>query len=166
MRRRFSLILAGNISLLILSVSVISLPEKLIWNRTDSAPIGLYWLSDGPLTLSGWAVVSAEGADAQWAEQRGYVGPDWPLIKRVRGQEGDEICRKGAKVSINGGTVAIALLADNYGRKLPAWSGGLTLGPDEYFLLNDHPRSLDGRYFGATKRRDIAGSARLIWKRS
>ena len=45
MRRRFSLILAGNISLLILSVSVISLPEKLIWNRTDSAPIGLYWPS-------------------------------------------------------------------------------------------------------------------------
>ncbi|MEL7111208.1 MAG: S26 family signal peptidase [Pseudomonadota bacterium] len=153
-------------SLTLLFVSVFSLPKKLIWNRTDSAPIGLYWLSDGPLTLNRWAVVSADSADAIWAQQRGYIGRDWPLIKRVRGEPGDRICREKEIILINNVIVAEALKTDSFGRELPVWNDCVTLENDEVFLLNDHPNSLDGRYFGATRQQDVAGSAMLIWSKS
>ena len=162
MTRRIWVIIAGGVSLTFLSASVFSLPEKLIWNRTDSAPIGLYWLSDGPLALNRWAVVSADSADAVWVQQRGYVGRDWPLIKRVSGLSGDKICRENETVLINDVIVAEALKADSFGRELPVWTGCFTLKFDDVFLLNDHPNSLDGRYFGATRLTDIAGSAILL----
>ena len=151
---------------MLLSASVFSLPKKLIWNRTDSAPIGLYWLSDGPLAMNGWVGVSADNADALWAQQRGYVGRDWPLIKRVRGLPGDKICRENETVLINDVIVAEALEADSFGRELPVWTGCFTLEFDEVYLLNDHPNSLDGRYFGATRLNNIAGSAILLWSGS
>ena len=166
MTRKFWVIIAGGVSVTLLSASVFSLPEKLIWNRTNSAPIGLYWLSDGPLTLNRWAVVSADSADALWAQQRGYIGQDWPLIKRVRGLPGDRICRENDSILINDMIVAEALRADSFGRELPVWAGCFMLREDEVFLLNEHPNSLDGRYFGVTRLSDIAGSAILLWSGS
>lgn len=166
MTRKFWVIIAGGVSLTLLFASVFSLPEKLIWNRTNSAPIGLYWLSDRPLTLSGWTVVSADSADVLWAQQRGYIGTDWPIIKRVRGLPGDNICRENETLLINDVVIVEALKTDSLGRELPVWTGCFTLKEDEVFLLNDHPNSLDGRYFGATRLSDIAGSAMLLWSRS
>ncbi|MEM6554387.1 MAG: S26 family signal peptidase [Pseudomonadota bacterium] len=133
-----------------------------IWNRTDSAPKGLYWRSDSRLTLNGWAVVSGKAPAAIWISEQGFLAPDWPIIKRVRGVTGDNICRENGMVFVNGKQVAQAILADSAGRELPSWDGCFTLGSDEIFLLNDHPLSLDGRYFGATKLQDVTGSARLL----
>lgn len=146
-------------------VSLVSFTKPIIWNRTESAPKGLYWRSDGPLTLNRWAVVSANSESANWAAARGYIGADWPIIKRVRAIEGDEICRKDDAISVNGQPVANALNQDRLGRDLPGWRGCLTLRSDEVFLLNDDPRSLDGRYFGATNINDISGTATLLWRR-
>lgn len=161
-RRRTLATTCAAVSILI-AAGLLSFKEPLIWNRTESAPVGLYWRSDGPLTPGGWAVVSAEAPGSVWAASRGYVGADWPIIKQVRGMSGDEICRTGETVSINGMTVARTQETDSRGRSLPVWQGCFTLQTDEVFLLNDHPGSLDGRYFGATPVRDIAGPATLLW---
>jgi conjugative transfer signal peptidase TraF len=133
-----------------------------IWNRTESAPKGLYWRSDRPLKIYGWAVVSCKAPASVWISQNGYLARDWPIIKRVRGLAGDEICRVDTAVSINGNSVAIALKTDSSGKKLPVWQGCFTVSETEVFLLNDHPRSLDGRYFGATKLENVTGAARLL----
>lgn len=135
-----------------------------LWNRTESAPKGVYRLSDGPLTLGGWAVVSADAPSAEWIANRGYLARDWPIIKRVRGLRGDEICRENGGVSINGEAIATALEADSTGAELPVWEGCITVKADEVFLLNDHERSLDGRYFGTTSLVDLRGSAVLVWR--
>jgi type IV secretory pathway protease TraF len=37
------------------------------------------------------------------------------------------------------------------------------LNEREIFLLNDNPRSLDGRYFGATDRAFVIGRAQFLW---
>lgn len=162
---RVRTIVFGGVAVFGLSiVGLISIAEPLLWNRTESAPLGLYWQSDGPLTLNGWAVVSANSEAANWAEARGYIGADWPIIKRVRALKGDEICREDYAVSINGEPVAIAREHDRSGRELPVWQGCSTLKSDEIFLLNDHPNSLDGRYFGATNISDISGTATLLWR--
>lgn len=139
---------------------------RLIWNRTESAPLGLYWRTGALPARNGWAVISADAPASIWVSSHGYLAPDWPIIKRVRGVRGDEICRVGTQILINGGDAATALETDSEGEKLPRWEGCIRLAEDEIFLLNDHPRSLDGRYFGATKLGDLDGSAVLLWRQA
>lgn len=146
------------------AVSIFPTQQFLLWNRTDSAPKGLYWRSNSPLTPHGWAVVSANAPAAKWISERGYLAPDWPIIKRIQGITGDVICRDGAKISVNKKHIADALATDSMGENLPNWQGCFTLNEDEIFLLNDHPRSLDGRYFGPTSVHDLDGSAHLLWQ--
>ena len=141
---------------------ICTLPERFIWNRTGSVPQGLYWLSDEPFTKGGWVVVSARSAEAQWAELHGFVGEDWPLLKRVAGISGDEICRDGVTVLINGMPAGEAFIESETGVVLPSWKGCSRVSDDEIFLMNAHPKSLDGRYFGISSARDIEGSAILL----
>ncbi|HPE30249.1 MAG TPA: S26 family signal peptidase [Parvularculaceae bacterium] len=151
----------------IAALALVSLPPsdvRLVWNRTVSAPKGLYLVAKSKVNVGDWAVLSADAASAQWIANNGYLGPDWPIIKRVAASEGDEICRSDNEVSINENLAAIALDADSTGRKLPRWQGCFTLGNSEVFLLNNHPRSLDGRYFGWENRKDLLGRARLLFR--
>lgn len=144
-------------------LACLPLQARLIWNRTPSAPTGLYWLSERPPRIGDWALVSAGAPEAVWAHDRGYTGPYWPLIKHVAASEGDEICRYEGSISINGNVAAIALRHDSEGMELPVWEGCFQLGQGQIFLLNDHPRSLDGRYFGVTDTSDIAGTVSEVW---
>lgn len=137
--------------------------HKVIWNRSASAPGGLFWLSDEPITKGQWVLLSARSMPAQWAASRGYVGAGWPLLKQVAGLPGDRICRHGVAVFVNDRQVAAARLVDTDGRGLPAWEGCRTLRAGDVFLLSPHPSSLDGRYFGAVKRTEIEGVARPIF---
>ena len=142
------LVMAG-IGLSAIGFSMIcTLPERFIWNRTGSVPQGLYWLSDEPFTKGGWVVVSARSAEAQWAELHGFVGEDWPLLKRVAGISGDEVCRDGVTVLINGMPEGEALIESANGVVLPSWNGCKRIEDGEIFLINAHPRSLDGHTSG------------------
>jgi conjugative transfer signal peptidase TraF len=139
-------------------------PQKqLLWNRTGSAPAGLYRLSGEPFTPGRWVAVSSRSGPAQWASARGFTGADWPLLKQVAALPGAQICRENLNIFINGKQVAIALAADNLGREMPSWDGCFIVQEDELFLLSSHPRSLDGRYFGATQRDDVDGVAVPLW---
>ncbi len=137
--------------------------KRLVWNRTASTPIGLYWVKDGPVAYDRWAVLSPKSDGSQWAQHNGYVGEDWPLVKQIAGLPGDKICRENEIILINGEVRAIALKQDDLQRELPVWSGCFMLSEDEIFLLNVHPKSLDGRYFGVTKRKDLDGIAVLLF---
>ncbi len=133
--------------------------DWLIWNRTGSAPIGLYEITGRPYARGAWVSVSRESAEARWAQERGYVGENWPLIKQIAALPGAEICRENLDILIDGAPVATALQRDFEGRDMPEWQGCIPLQPGEIFLLNDHPRSLDGRYLGATRLEDVDGVA-------
>ena len=160
MRRRKRVIGVGLLGIgLALFGAVFTPQDRLIWNRTGSAPQGLYWLSDEPFTPGRWVVVSARSAEAQWAEDHGFVGRNWPLLKQIAGFPGDEICRTGRDILINDEVVAEALIVDSSGRNLPVWDGCVRLESDELFLLTPHPASLDGRYFGPVKQTDLDGVA-------
>lgn len=148
---------------LVTSANVLSVSPKLIWNRTASAPVGLYWRNGSPPNLRDWAVISANSAEAIWARENGFSGSNWPLIKRVSGVHGDEICRSDVIISINGEAIAEAISKTENHLELPTWSGCIRLGSNEIFLLNEHPKSLDGRYFGPINVDEIEGSATLIW---
>ena len=87
-----------------------------------------------------------------------------PLLKHVAALGGQEVCRIGRAVSIDGAHVGDALERDHRGRPLPSWSGCVVLTRDQVFLFNaDRTDSLDGRYFGPLERNTIVGRAQPVW---
>lgn len=162
--RRTSLFLGmGALALLAVS-SVISPQKRLIWNRTSSALTGVYWVQNKVPELGDLVLVSASSEASYWAQTNGFVGKDWPLLKRVAGQSGDQICRLDGHILINDMRVAVAMEHSSSGIKLPQWAGCKVLSNDEVFLLNTHPKSLDGRYFGPTSIADVDGVAVLLFE--
>lgn len=145
--------------------SAIEFAPKLVWNASASAPIGLYRIEIRAPEIGDFVLVSPSGKAAILIAERAYLPPDIPLIKRVAALPGDEICREKVSVFMNKFRVATARKTDSLGRKMPTWSGCLSLQNGEIFLLNDHEMSLDGRYFGATGLEEVIGVARPLWIR-
>jgi len=156
-----SLLLVGTtIPVLALAVaSFVSLPKKLIYNASESAPVGFYWVDGKPISRGDYVVTRVPERVRDLVQDRGYLPPDVPLIKRVVGVEGDIICRRGREILMNGVPIAVAQLVDGLGRPMADWHGCNTLTEDRMFLLQDHPQSFDGRYFGPVDRSLAIGRA-------
>ena len=129
----------------------------LIYNASESAPVGFYLRSARPAAIGDYTLVRADSRPAIEAAARGLVPAGTPLVKRLAAGPGDRVCRHAARVTVNGHPVATALGHDRAGRPLPAWSGCVHLRAGETFLLQDHPRSFDGRYHGPTPVSALAG---------
>src|SRR4051794_38078401 len=144
---------------------LVSPQPVLLWNASASTPRGLYRVYPGAAFHRGDSVVAwlAEPYRSI-AARRGYLPRGVPLVKRIVAVPGDRVCAQGAMVSTDGKMAAVRKSLDALGRALPVWSGCRDLGAAEYLLLGDSPWSFDGRYFGATDRRDIIGRAVLLWR--
>ena len=129
----------------------------LIYNASESAPVGFYLRSARLAAIGDYTLVRADSRSGIEAAARGLVPTGTPLVKRLVAGPGDRVCRHAARVTVNGHPVAAALGHDRAGRPLPAWSGCVRLRAGETFLLQDHPRSFDGRYHGPTPVSELAG---------
>jgi conjugative transfer signal peptidase TraF len=137
---------------------------KLIWNATASTPVGLYVVRpDRHPTIGDLVVIRPPEPLAKFLAEGGYLPRGLPLLKQIAADAGDTVCRSGATVTIDGIAVATAHERDHLGRPLPAWSGCRTLGTGELFLLNRHPDSLDGRYFGPIPASAVLGRAHPLF---
>jgi type IV secretory pathway protease TraF len=111
-------------------------------NLSPSLPYGFYVIHWGQRSLIRGAlvVVSVPG----W-------GPSFlPLLKPVAAIEGDQVCRLGSMLSIQGHLYG-EIHYESRGRPLPSVFQGescLTVGPGQVFLASEAPRSLDSRYCG------------------
>ncbi|WP_375207675.1 S26 family signal peptidase [Hyphococcus sp.] len=143
----------------LLCAMAVTFPPKFIWNASQSAPVGLYRIENHRPRLDDLVLVAPSKPVADFIASRGYLPAGTPLIKRVAALAGDEICREKEIIFIDGLHVAEARKTDSLGRSMPYWRGCFTLKDNEIFLLNDHPDSLDGRYFGATFLREVIGVA-------
>jgi len=147
------------------SLGILSLlPQApvLVWNHTESVPVGLYRIGRAPPVRGDIVVIAPSGGlratlDAYHVLPRGSL-----LLKRLAATGGDTVCRNGAVVSINGAPAAIARTATAAGRLLPHWSGCRTLGPDDVLVLTGHPASFDSRYFGPLGADQIIGIAQPV----
>lgn len=151
--------------MLIGGLSFVHIKPKLIWNASASTPIGLYSL-DQPthLEVSDLVAVDAPEPLASFLADRGYLPRGVPLMKRVSGLPGDEVCRIGTRITVNGSAMAEALSRDRFGRELPVWQGCRHIADGEIFLMNWPVQdSLDGRYFGPLPTRSIIGRATPLW---
>jgi type IV secretory pathway protease TraF len=100
------------------------------------------------------------------AAERLYLPASVPVVKSVAAMSGDRICGVGNDIIIGGRTAAKRLVADRYGRPLPAWQGcHLLLGNEVFLLMESIPDSFDGRYFGPIEMTRVVGRLVPIWTR-
>jgi conjugative transfer signal peptidase TraF len=155
---------------IVLSVSalaVIALAAKLmfaptplvIWNASNSVPIGWYLVAKRQPKLGEIAVIRPPEWVEIYASARGYLPLQTPLLKPVRAIEMSFVCRFGQYVFIDGNMVARAKYLDTNHRMLPVWKGCRTLKSDDVFVLSMHRDSFDSRYFGPINRSQVLGTA-------
>lgn len=165
MKRR-SLVLVAVISgIVLLTLPAFLKPApRLLWNASASLPVGLYAVAPVDTLAVGDLVVvhSPEQFLALFAA-RGYLPDNVPLLKSVRALPSTTVCRRGVNITVNGQHAGLARLADRQGRSLPQWQGCHVLQPDELFLMNDAPDSLDGRYFGPLARSAVVARIVPLW---
>lgn len=140
------------------------LPSILLYNPSQSAPLGWYRIEPLERVVRGDQVVSNLPQEAaEFAAQWGYLPRGIPVIKTVAALEGDTVCDTGSILEINDVPTVRMLAADKAGRPLPSpWRTCRRLLPDEVLLLSDRTQdSFDGRYFGAVQKTDIIG--RAVW---
>lgn len=138
----------------------------LVWNVSESAPVGLYAIG-GCCDIGAGDMVLARVPE-QWrslAAGRRYIPANVPLVKRAAAVPGDTVCAYGGHIFVNGHRIAERRTFDGLGRPMPWWTGCVTLHAGAHFLLMDNPASFDGRYFGPTGQADVIGRARLLWRR-
>ena len=141
-------------------LGVVSPGPKLIWNASGSAPIGLYVLNPvGKLHVGDLLATRPPKTLATFLDERQYLPIGVPMLKHVAALPGQNVCRLGHEVTVDGKAVAEALDRDRLGRPLPVWQGCRVITSGEVFLLNARWDSLDGRYFGPLPITAVMGSA-------
>jgi conjugative transfer signal peptidase TraF len=138
---------------------------RLLWNASESVPVGLYSVEAGDqLAVTNLVVAMPPNSLATFLDERGYVPLGVPLIKRILALPGQSVCRNELAISVDGVTMGMALAHDRQGRPLPVWHGCRAIAQGEVFLMNwDVPASLDGRYFGPIPLHAIIGRAKPLW---
>jgi conjugative transfer signal peptidase TraF len=163
---RLAVLWAMNASIVATLMSFPAEVPLLIYNASGSAPLGFYYLEQRMPLRGELAVYKPPPAVELLIMAHGVLPVPVPLLKRIAGAGGDEVCRAKdpvATISINGKVVAEVFDKDPRGLPLPSWEGCMKLVDGEYFLLQPHPRSFDSRYFGPVLRCDILGVARPLW---
>ena len=163
-RPRWIALSATGAALGLMAFAVFADPDiRLVWNGSASVPRGLYGIEDRAPKRGELVLARAPESALRVAISRGYLPSDMPVVKHLVAVEGDEICRFGTEISINGTVVATAQIRDLEGRLVPSWRGCERLDDGEVFLLADHPHSFDGRYWGKSDGADIHGVAHPVW---
>lgn len=165
MTRRRTLTVTALAVIGIAAASAVDWPLRLIWNATDSAPIGFYTVEPADaLDVPELAAVMPPEPLAAFMAERGYVARGVPLLKRVLGLPGQRVCRWRSTITVNGIEMGEALERDSLGRDLPVGQGCRVIGDDQLFLMNWEVRdSLDGRYFGPIPADSVIGRAVPLW---
>lgn len=149
-------------------VSFVQPSAHIVYNPTDSVPVGWYRIEPIPLPSDslhvGSIVLARLPVDvAILAAQRGYLPSRVPLLKRVGAISPQHVCIVNGEVRIGGVSLAAVLRADQLGRPLPSWPQCRVLIEDEVFLLSaTNPASFDSRYFGPVDVSAVIGIAQPI----
>lgn len=131
----------------------------IIWNASESVPIGWYFVSKRPPMIGEIAVIRPVEWVQIYASARGYLPQKVLLLKPIFAAQSSIICRFGPYVFVDGKHVAKATIMDKKHRLLPVWKGCKALKPSQYFVLGRHRDSFDSRYFGPIEQNQVIGTA-------
>lgn len=166
MTGRFATLLVMVIGVAVLTLTMGAKPlPRVVWNTSESVPIGLYSVElVGQLAVTNLVVAAPPQPLASFLAERGYLPLGLPLIKRILALPGQSVCRHERAIGVDGIEMGTALAHDRRGRPLPVWQGCRMIAQGELFLMNwNEPASLDGRYFGPIPLSAIIGRAEPLW---
>ena len=138
-----------------------------ILNISQSLPIGIYQKIDSyDYKIDDYVIVKVPEEYKEFIYSRGYMGTDElsakTMLKKIKGINGDSFeVIEGSLIKNNTEIIAKVLSKESKGRNLPKISK-ITLKNGEYFLLGEHPYSLDSRYLGKFEEKDILYKVRPI----
>jgi conjugative transfer signal peptidase TraF len=142
-------------------------PPQLVYNASDSVPVGWYRISPANSLVPGDLVLVYLPLEVRsLAAQRGYLPSKVPLLKTVAAVAPQRVCVQGSQVRIDGVVVARRMRWDRQGRALPTYQTCRRLVGDELFLLSSNPESFDSRYFGPLSVDAVIGRAQPLWLES
>lgn len=152
---------------LLIEASFVRRTPRLIYNASDSVPVGWYRIeSTDALHVGSVVLARLPAAPAALAARRGYLPMRIPLLKRIGAMAPQFVCVRDGIVRIDSVPVAVTLFLDGSGRRLTAWPRCRRLRADELFLLStSNPASFDSRYFGPVNASAVIGQARPLWTR-
>lgn len=161
MNRAAYVLMAAAASVGMAVAATVPTPLKLIWNVSASIPVGLYSVEPADhLEITDLVAVMPPPPLAAFLIARGYLGEGTPLLKRVMGLPGQDVCRFSDAITVDGVPLGKALRRDRLGRDLPVWQGCQRIAAGDLFLMNpDVSDSLDGRYFGPIPATTVIGRA-------
>jgi type IV secretory pathway protease TraF len=101
---RFGLVMVTSFAAMGVAISAfIPTPPKLIWNASASAPIGFYAVQPADqLEVTDLVAVDAPEPLASFLATGGYLPRGVPLLKRVVGLPGQQVCRPAARSPLTG----------------------------------------------------------------
>ena len=145
--------------------------SRLVWNFTDSMPVGLYrrsedQISKHSLVLLNNALLEQHNSLFSQGIDNGYFLRDNNLLKEVIAVAGDVVSVTREGIYINGqkypGTAAVT--SDSHGNTLK--QSKLTeylLKKDELLVFgNSSSKSFDSRYFGIVKSNEVIATVKPI----
>ena len=130
-----------------------------IWNASESVPIGWYFVTKRQPKIGEIAVIKPADWVQIYAAERGYLPKNVWLLKSIFAVHPSIICRFGSHLFVDGKHVAKAKIMDKKHRLLPAWKGCKALTSTQYFVLGHHRDSFDSRYFGPIEMHQVVGTA-------
>ena len=154
--RRSTLVLTMSLAVALLATRWVRL------NLSPSLPSGFYRLAPlaMPLTRGTLVVLPVPASVQPW---------HWwftPLLKPIAAVAGETVCHRHHTLFINGADFG-PVYATAYGKPLPQIAAGCVVVPAGHvFLASPAPRSLDGRYLGATPIATLTAQATplLTWR--
>ena len=143
-----------------LSFAVLNQQGLVLYNPSASLEPGFYVRAETIAQRGVVVTIPADGVDLAYVEAGHVKAAGDRFLKRVAAVSGDRVCSENGQITINHVYVSTAFQSDSAGVALPQWSGCVTLGDGEIFLLGDDPMSFDGRYWGVTSVANIEGTWR------
>jgi conjugative transfer signal peptidase TraF len=138
--------------------------SHLLWNRTASLPLGLYFRSSETRPYEGALVALRVPPTVRpLVHERRYLPDGSLLIKPVAAVAGDVVCARRGILTINGEPFGRILACDSDGRELPAYEGCGALPEGQVFLASHHPGSFDSRSFGPVDIHALKGTVTPLW---
>jgi len=145
------------------------------YQLTDSAPRGIYRFRPGPIERGRWVILCPPADAARLAVERGYLGSGpcpggvEPLLKRVAALPGDRVAVARDGLHVNGTRLPASAPLERDLNDLPlplAPFGEHAVEPGTVWVIGEHPRSFDSRYFGPVDERLVlsVADAVVIWE--
>ena len=137
--------------------------SRLIVNVTPSVPVGLYWIERRASARVDFVLVAVTPKHRALAVARGYLRQEQHLLKHIAAMDGDQVCRRGSAVWINGHIRVWLRRTDGSVRALPGWQGCRDLRAGELFVVGTDPSSFESRYFRPIMASDVIAVTGPLW---